>query len=661
MRLAIVVGLVPAAIAADGLLLLGELGCVRCHRAGAGLDPRSGPVLTGAGSRLTFAHIRGVVSGAIPSSMPSFPALSAAGADALSRLIASSRTALPASPPGSAPRGKQIYGRVGCAACHGITTPPLVSKYLPGALAAFLLDPLATHPSARMPRLPLSPADAADLEAFLSPSAQPATVAPPPPESATALFATAGCAHCHTLAIGSQTIRAETTPPPLAALTRLDRGCLDPSTRSTPRYSLTPVQRAALREAIRQSAEISASRRLALRLAALNCLQCHARDGAGGPSPANRDAFTVLADTGLGDEGRFPPPLTAAGYKLTPQALRDAIQGRTSVHPAMATRMPDYGPHVAGQLEALFTALDMPAGFQPVERTGRNTFGRELVGVNGLGCIGCHNLRGRKSLGIGASDLALVPRRVRVEWLRDFLIDPARFHPGTRMPSFWPGGRSTRTTVLGGNTVRQIDSIYVYLMEIDQTRLPAGMEEKGAYELKPSDKAIVLRAFMKDAGAHAVAVGLPGQVNAAFDTNEVRWALLWRGRFVDAESVWEDRFNPPMVPLGENVVRLPSGPAFRTPSGKCDFRGYRLGERGIPSFLYECGGARVIDTIVPAAGGSLNRLVQVDAPNPVVCRLAPAGPALRINVHGATAVERDGEFVADLPPGKHALRVEIAW
>ena len=363
-------------------------------------------------------------------------------------------------------------------------------------------------------------------------------------------------------------------------------------------------------------------------------------------------------DTDLGDEGRFPPPLTSSGYKLTAEALRDAIQGRTEVHPQMATRMPDFGTAAAEQLARLFSAVDMPAGFQPIERIGRNTFGRDLVGIKGLGCINCHNLRGRKSLGIGASDLALAPQRLRVEWFRDFLIDPSRFHPGTRMPSFWPGGKATQRAVLAGNAARQIDSLWVYLMEIDQTRLPAGMEERGAYELKPTGSAIVLRAFMKDAGTHAVAVGFPEQVHAAFDSNQVRWALLWRGRFVDAESVWEDRFNPPMVPLGTDIVALPqrTGPA---PT----FRGYRLLERGAPAFLYDHDGAHFIDSLAPLPGGSgFRRTVEIDTPKPTTFQVAsPADSRLRIRVANRQAVQRNNELVVQLPAGRHTLNLEMTW
>jgi hypothetical protein len=323
--------------------------------------------------------------------------------------------------------------------------------------------------------------------------------------------------------------------------------------------------------------------------------------------------FDVLEDTDLGDEGRLPPRLDGVGAKLTRPSLENALRGRIAVRPQIATRMPDYGPVIAAGLAAWLEQADKrPA--PAVERTGRNGFGRELVGMKGLGCIGCHNLKGRRSGGIGASDLAEAPRRLRAEWFRDFLIDPAKFHPGTRMPSFWPGGDASLRRVLGGNTARQIDSIWVYLLELNQSRLPEGMEEKGRFELRPAGRPIVMRTFLDAAGTHGIAVGYPEGIHASFDALDVRWSQAWRGRFLDAENTWDNRFNPVTRPLGEAVVALPLPAAIVRADGPspCSFGGYRLGAEGVPSFLYSCDGVDVEDRLEPdATGRSLRRTVKV--------------------------------------------------
>ena len=202
------------------------------------------------------------------------------------------------------------------------------------------------------------------------------------------------------------------------------------------------------------------------------------------------------------------------------------------MRPYLATRMPDFGEAHAKQLTQLLTAADARADVKPTPRhgsenkVGRNKYGRDLMGVKGLNCITCHQLAGHKSLGIQALDLASSPARLRPEWFRDYLINPAAFRPGTRMPSFWPEGKAI-SPILGRNTERQIDSLWVYLNELEQTRLPEGLEKKGGFELKPDKRPIVFRTFMEAAGTHAIAIGFPVGIHSAFDSEAVGWTTLW--------------------------------------------------------------------------------------------------------------------------------------
>ena len=345
----------------------------------------------------------------------------------------------------------------------------------------------------------------------------------------------------------------------------------------------------------------------------------------GGPEVGRASYFEAVGQHDLGDAGRFPPVLTGVGRKLTADALRRSIRGDDRTRPYLATRMPDYGAAHAATLVDLFEQVDLTDDIVPVERAGRNRYGRHLIGQSGLACVGCHDLQGYKSSGIGAIDLAHAPKRLRVEWFRDFLIDPSRFSPGTRMPSFWPGGEAVNKEVLRGNTKRQIDSLWVYLMELDQTRLPVGLEDNEAFELKPTDRPIVFRTFMTGVGMHAVAVGFPEGIHAAFDSQQIRWAQVWRGRFLDAESTWDDRFTPLTPALSDDLVVLPPGPSFAIladgtspwPSAggipsRYRFRGFRLDESGVPVFLYEFAGLRFEDRVTSAHDGrSLRREVRL--------------------------------------------------
>ena len=179
----------------------------------------------------------------------------------------------------------------------------------------------------------------------------------------------------------------------------------------------------------------------------LNCTACHTRKDLGGPD-AERDKFFLTIGNDLGDEGRLPPLLTGVGAKLTESALHKVLRGDDAVRPYMTTRMPDFGEAHAKFLVKHLGTADARTNVKPTPRegsennVGRNRYGRELMGVKGLNCITCHQLSGHKSLGIQAMDLSHSPNRLRPEWFRDYLINPAAFRPGTRMPSFWPGGRA---------------------------------------------------------------------------------------------------------------------------------------------------------------------------------------------------------------------------
>ena len=62
-----------------------------------------------------------------------------------------------------------------------------------------------------------------------------------------------------------------------------------------------------------------------------------------------------------------------------------------------------------------------------------------------------------------------------------------------------------------------------------------------------------------EAGYRALAVGYPGQLNAAFDAEEMRLSLLWRGRFLNAGPHWTIQGMGLIRPLGTDVMVFPHG------------------------------------------------------------------------------------------------------
>src|SRR5262245_24541318 len=175
--------------AKGGALLLGELNCLSCHAAN-GQAKNQAPVLDGIGPRARFGHLRKYI--ADPHAVKpgtTMPALFAddpdkdAKVEALVQFLASTGTVKQARPQFKAIiRGKDIYAKIGCAACHGprdLTAEPtrpftgfevplgdVKGKYTIPALTAFLADPLQTRPAGRMPHL-LKPNEATDVASYL--------------------------------------------------------------------------------------------------------------------------------------------------------------------------------------------------------------------------------------------------------------------------------------------------------------------------------------------------------------------------------------------------------------------------------------------------------------------------------------------------------------
>ena len=661
-----------------GEVLLSELSCLACHQGG---DPKSsaltwkaGPDLSAAGDRLRAAYVRQFLADPAAvkpgTTMPDVlagqpPEQRAELIENLTHYLMQRRTPQPAAQAavGVAEKGAELFQSVGCIACHSeVPLAKLSEKYAPGQLAQFLAKPLAVRPAGRMPDLRLQPQEAADLAAHLAPEAVAAepmfAVDAAKAERGGQAFQSLGCASCHGGGPAAQVI----------AVNKTDAGCLaeKPAT-GRPHYQLTKDQRTALQSAlqIRAQGPRVDDPQLAARHAMLqrNCFACHQRDGLGGPAPEVAVHFTSNRDD-LGDLGRLPPPLDGVGRKLQQSAVENVLRGEQLVRKYMRVRMPDFGPELSPHLAALFATADAdpqekptPAKSEP-NRVGRNADGREIVGTRGYACIACHELYGHPSLGIGAYDMAEMPKRLRPEWMRDFLLDPAKFPTGARMPAFFPDGKPVNPKL--GTTERQIDSIRVYLTEVDQSLPPEGFSDPAAFELKPKERPIVFRTFMKDAGMHAIAVGFPQGVHAAFDSREVRWALAWRGRFLDADGTWNQRVAKIETPLGDAIVALEKAGALEIVGAetKPAFRGYRIGADGVPTFLYDLGALHIEDRIAPIDSQSLRRTLRVSGQTKEVVQFAAQPPAgLRLRVAGRTELPARLEF----RQGVAEITEEISW
>ncbi|TWU15642.1 c-type cytochrome [Allorhodopirellula heiligendammensis] len=553
-------------------------------------------------------------------------------------------------------------------------------KYSRRSLTHFLFQPEHFRPSGRMPNLKLAPHEAADIAAHLlqrgnyasddkpeglrstdhlndrdmvAPSTNTALV-----ETGRKLFVSLGCANCHQ---AGNTERQAYIPLADLDLTKAAAACLATGTSSTPhgvesahrsealadgdavrrqypRYPLDSTQTSAITAAIvdlksRRQVKNDQSEQADLvdrTLLQMNCYGCHTRDALGGVGRYRKPYFETVGGVDLGDEGRLPPPLSGVGRKLKPEWLKRVFRGdpKTTLRPHMTIRMPKF-PHgdvmaLADRLGGVDGANTAPASeVFATSTTGAaakpsGEIGRDLMGI---GCIECHSFDGQAMPGVVGVDLTGVPDRVFPAWFHDFVMNPAAIKNRTRMPTFFPEGKSQVPHVLGGNASKQIASMWDYLEHSDRLGIPPKIEAERSknYQLTPTDHPLMLRTFMNGVGMHAIAVGFPSGENFAMDAQEARLAIGWRGEFLDARSTWFERFSPPIDPLGTEPQPLDTGPSFfkinpvsGTPVAVlAEFLGYQLDSDRVPTFRYRCGGYRIEDRIVPAISGGLRRQIHL--------------------------------------------------
>ncbi len=623
--------------------------------------------------------------------------------------------------PEAAHRGEALFHSVGCVACHsprdsqGNERLPdaseplgrLAEKYNLDGLVSLLEDPHAARSGGRMPNMQLTHWEAIDIANYLlSPADDPTK------ETAVSAFqldrklAAAGrrqfdrlgCNQCHPQ--GGP--RGRRDFPALTAAVA-DKGCLSTDAGKWPRYSFDASQRSTMQAAIERAPErLEDQQQIAVTLTALNCIACHERDGRGGVS-SERDSYFQTVNPNLGPQGRIPPRLTGVGAKLQPKWMRQVLVGGRSSRPYMHTRMPQYGADNVAHLVDLFQRVDqlpdVSHGHFDDEKEARKV-GHEMVGSKGLNCIACHNFQQKPAATMPALDLTEMGERLHKDWFYHYMRDPQRFNPGTVMPSFWPGGQAMRKDLLDGDTSQQVEALWQYLLEGRQARTPEGLIRK-PIELLATDEAVMLRRSYQGIGKRGIGVGYPAGVNLAYDAEQMRIGMIWKGKFANPGGVWGSQGHGTVQPLGHDLIRFQPGPELdsgtepwpvddgRPPAHH--FKGYTLDELQRPTFLYRYNDVEVTDfpLDVPSDAPDEARILRTltfTSPEPrqdVVFRLAAdmdlrgdethpgtflVGDKLRIHIdaaHQGSIVETPAGKQLRIPltvgPEKTTLQLQYIW
>jgi mono/diheme cytochrome c family protein len=424
-----------------------------------------------------------------------------------------------------AEKGKDLVGSLGCRACHAFSpdevagqlgankdVAPNLSQIAEKTDARWLYhwirNPRGYSPIARMPSLRLSEEEAAAITAFL---ATLGAKRPGPADLGTRLADSAnvaageklvrkyGCAGCHDIpgmenesrigvelsAFGSKTKEelffGDRTDLPETWNDWTYHKLLTPRTYETkwieqlmPQFDLAEEDIKALRTFLTSRTDSRVPARYAykppaerdmaqgrLLVARYNCTGCHVIEESGG------DVRRLYADT----PSLAPPILRGEGAKVQADWLFGFVKAPGAIRPWLSIRMPTFGlsDEEANGLVRYFQALDrVRVPYVHIERAAftRDNVeaGKQLTSKDYFDCFSCHQQGDRKPEGPPegwAPDLALAHVRLNPDWIVDWIRDPQKLMPGTKMPSFYPGGPPD---VLGGDDEAQIRALRDYIV-----------------------------------------------------------------------------------------------------------------------------------------------------------------------------------------------------
>lgn len=193
-----------------------------------------------------------------------------------------------------------------------------------------------------------------------------------------------------------------------------------------------------------------------------NCIGCHEIENRGG-SIRKYYENPALA----------PPPLNGEGEKVQSHWLFGFLKEPVPLRPWLNARMPtfSFSDQEANLLIGFFNGLskvEIPYAYFDDRKVPREHLdaARVLFSKDFFNCLSCHQQGERKPEGPPegwAPDLTLARSRLNPNWIIKWLQDPQKVEPGTKMPSFFPGGPDN---ILGGKDDRQIEALRDYIMSL---------------------------------------------------------------------------------------------------------------------------------------------------------------------------------------------------
>ncbi len=201
-----------------------------------------------------------------------------------------------------------------------------------------------------------------------------------------------------------------------------------------------------------------------------NCIGCHTIESRGG-----------FVQKYYENKNLAPPNLNGEGEKVQSNWLFAFLKAPIPVRPWLQIRMPSFGfsDEETNLLVSYFNGLSkvripyvhFDDGSVPPEHipAARRMFSKDY-----FDCLSCHQQGEKKPEGPPegwAPDLTLARSRLNPYWVIKWLQDPQKVQPGTKMPSYYPGGPDD---ILGGKDDRQIEALRDYIMTLGRSGAAGG-------------------------------------------------------------------------------------------------------------------------------------------------------------------------------------------
>lgn len=221
----------------------------------------------------------------------------------------------------------------------------------------------------------------------------------------------------------------------------------------------------------------------------LNCQACHVIEGEGGTiQPTIQDWLVKYENRSESEAPSLtpsfsPPNLIGEGKKVHAEWLAKFLEEPSTIRPWLKVRMPTFHFH-ATQLNALvkyFNALDNEE-FPFTEKVDTSLTPEEyeaaekLFSKDYLDCAQCHIVGDQLPPGSPdrwAPNFALAKERLKPNWMIEWLKNPQKLLPGTKMPTYFDPATfddSGPPDILDGNEHEQIRVLRNYLLTLSKEK-----------------------------------------------------------------------------------------------------------------------------------------------------------------------------------------------